>query len=314
MKYIETLRDGERVMAVYLCKNKTVAMTKTGKEYENVLLQDKTGQLDGKIWDPGSAGICDFDALDYVEVTGIVTSFNGQLQLKIERARKVGPGEYDPADYLPVSKKNLDEMYAALTSLVASISNPYLKKLLESFFVEDKELAERFKTASAAKTMHHGFIGGLLEHSLSVAKLCDYMSSTYSILNRDLLIAAALLHDIGKLKEISAFPVNDYTDEGNLLGHIVMGCEMVGERIGRIEGFPARLANELRHCILAHHGELEYGSPKKPALVEALALSHADNLDAKIQTMTEALENKETTEWLGFNRTFDTNIRKTSGN
>lgn len=312
MRYIETLRDGDRVLAVYLCKTKTVAITKTGKEYENVILQDKTGQLDAKIWDPGAPGICDFDALDYVEVTGIVTSFNGMLQLKIERARKVSEGEYDPADYLPTTKKDIEVMYKELVALIGSVKNQYLNKLLKSFLVDDTELVKRFKTASAAKAMHHGFIGGLLEHSLSVAKMCDYLASAYEILNRDLLVTAAILHDIGKIKEISGFPTNDYTDEGNLLGHIVMGSEMISERARGIEGFPSKLENELKHCILAHHGKLEFGSPKKPALIEALALSYADDIDAKIETFTESLDTKESNDWLGYNKVFESNIRKTS--
>lgn len=312
MRYIETLRDGDRVLAIYLCKSKTVAVTKTGKEYENVILQDKTGQLDAKIWDPGAAGICDFEPLDYVEVTGIVTSFNGMLQLKIERARKVGEGEYDPADYLPTTKKDIEVMYKELTALINSVKNPYFNKLLKGFLVDDEEMVKRFKTASAAKAMHHGFIGGLLEHSLSVAKLCEYLAGAYPILNRDLLITAAILHDIGKLKEISGFPTNDYTDEGNLLGHIVMGSEMIGKRAAAIDGFPAKLENELKHCILAHHGKLEFGSPKKPALIEALALSYADDLDAKIETFTESLESKESGDWLGYSKVFESNIRKTS--
>lgn len=314
MRYIETLRDGDRVLNVYLCKTRSSAMTKTGKEYENVIFQDKTGQLDAKIWEPGSAGIGDFGALDYVEVTGLVTSYNGMLQLKVERARKVGEGEYDPRDYVPVSKKNIDEMYKRFLGYIESIKNPYLHQLLKSFFVEDEALAKRFRTASAAKAIHHGFVGGLLEHSLSLTQMCDYLAANYPALNRDLLLTAAMLHDIGKIREISGFPENDYTDEGNLLGHIVMGTEMVGERIRKIPGFPSKLEGELKHCILAHHGELEYGSPKKPALIEALALSKADDMDAKLETMTEILEAKEGSDWLGYNRLFESNIRRTSGN
>lgn len=312
MRYIETLHDGEKLMGVYLCKAKSSAVTKTGKEYENVILQDKTGQLDAKIWDPTDAGIGDFDVLDYVEVTGNVTSFNGMLQLKIERARKASEGEYVPADYLPTTKKDIGAMYNELLALVASVKNTYLNRLLTLFFVDDKELAEKFKKASAAKTLHHGFIGGLLEHSLSVAKLCNYMAGAYTIINRDLLLTAALLHDIGKLKEISEFPINDYTDEGNLLGHIVMGSEMIHERIACIEGFPEKLENELKHCILTHHGKLEFGSPKKPALIEALALSYADDADAKIETFIEALDAKDGCDWVGYNRVFESNLRKTS--
>lgn len=314
MRYIESLREGERINEIYLCKVKQSALTKAGKPYDNVILQDKTGTLDAKIWDPGSVGIDEFDAMDYVAVTGDITSFQGNLQLSIKRARKVQEGEYDPKDYLPVSDKNIDEMYAELCGLIKTISNPYLSKLLSSFFLEDAVFAKRFKFHSAAKSVHHGFVGGLLEHTLSVANNCNYFASAYPWLNRDLLLSAAIFHDIGKLEELSTFPENDYTDEGQLLGHIMIGAEMVGERIRSIEGFPTRLGNELKHCILAHHGELEFGSPKKPALAEALALSFADNMDAKMETIREifAATPENNTEWLGYNRLLETNIRKTS--
>lgn len=312
MRYIETLRDGDRVMSVFLCKSKTSSINKNGKEFENVILQDKTGQIEAKIWDVGSAGICDFDALDYVEITGMVSNYNGALQIKIDRARKVREGEYDPADFLPVSKKDIEVMYKELTELINSVKNPYLNKLLKAFLVNDEEMVKRFKTASAAKSVHHGFIGGLLEHTLSVAKICDAVSGIHTVLNRDLLLTAAILHDIGKTKEISAFPYNDYTDDGNLLGHIVMGSEMIGEQAKLIEGFPTRLESELKHCILAHHGKLEYGSPKKPALIEAVALSFADDMDAKLESFTELMDAKDTNDWLGFSKNFESNIRKTS--
>lgn len=312
MRYIKDFQDGGRVADIYLCKQRQTAVTKNGKPYENVILQDKTGTIDAKIWEPNSPGIGDFDALDYVEIIGDVTSFNGMLQVSIKRARKVQEGEYDPADYLPVSSKGIEPMFEELLGIMKSLENPYLKKLLHSMFVEDEELRKAFKTSSAAKTVHHGFVGGLLEHTLSVTKLCDYYCKSYPILKRDLLLTAAICHDIGKTKELSAFPQNDYTDDGQLLGHIVMGCEMVGEKIRAIEGFPPVLAAELKHCILAHHGEYEFGSPKKPAIIEALALNYADDTDAKIQTFTEIINRSEgETGWLGFNRLLESNVRST---
>lgn len=314
MYYIGELREGERINEIYLCKQKQTAMTKAGKPYESLILQDKTGTLDAKIWDPSSQGIEDCDALDYVCVMGDVTSFQGTLQLNIKRLRKVSEGEYDPKDYLPVSEYDTDEMYAQLQNYVKSLTNPYLKQLAAGLFLEDGDFAKRFKFHSAAKSVHHGFVGGLLEHTLSVTKLCDYFAKQYSILNRDLLICAALFHDIGKLEELSTFPENDYTDEGQLLGHIAMGMEIIGMRIRMIDGFPRKLANELKHCILAHHGELEYGSPKKPALAEAVALNFADNLDAKMETMKELFAKvpEGNTDWQGFNRLFESNIRRSS--
>lgn len=315
MKYIESMREGERISNIYLCKQKTSAVTKNGKAYESVILQDKTGTLDGKIWDPNSQGIGDFDPLDYVDVVGDVISFNGALQINIKRIRKVSEGEYDPADYLPVSSKDIETMYNELEDYINSIHNEYFKKLLNMFFTEDEEFIAEFKRHSAAKSVHHSFMGGLIEHTLSVTKLCDYYAKSYPVINRDLLLTAAMFHDIGKIDEISAFPVNDYTDDGQLLGHIMMGTEMVAEKIRQIDGFPAKQASELKHCILAHHGELEYGSPKKPAIVEALALNLADNTDAKLETMTEILKSAQTqdeNQWIGYNRFFESSIRKTS--
>ena len=315
MKYIETFREGEKVSDIYLCKQKTSAVTKNGKPYESAILQDKTGTIDAKIWDPNSLGIDDFDALDYVEVVADVVCFNGAMQLNVKRVRKVSEGEYDPKEYLPVSERNLDEMFDELLKLVATVKNTYLNTLLKKFFVDDVEFAKKFKQHSAAKSVHHGFIGGLLEHSLSVAKLCDFYSKQYPLLNRDLLMTAAMLHDMGKVYELSGFPTNDYTDEGQLIGHIVIGSEKITMAAATIEGFPVKLLNELKHCILSHHGELEYGSPKKPALIEAVALSFADNTDAKLQTMKElfaSAQPAEGTEWLGFNRLFESNVRKTS--
>ena len=312
MKYIKDYKDGDRIFDIYYCKYKSSAVTKNGKSYDNVIIQDKTGTLDAKIWDPNNAGIAEFDAGDYVEVYGEVTSYNGALQVNIKRVRLCQEGEYDEAEYMPMSKKNIEEMYTQLLTIIKSIENPYLHKMLNAFFVEDKDFIAAFKKSSAAKTVHHGFIGGLLEHTLSVTKLCEYYCTAHPILKRDLLLTAAICHDIGKTKEISAFPVNDYTDAGQFLGHIVMGSEMVGEKIRDIEGFPPMLAMELKHCILAHHGEYEFGSPKKPALIEAVALNRADDTDAKMETFTEILEATEETGWLGFNRFFESNLRNSS--
>lgn len=314
MKYIESLREGERINEIYLCKQKSSALTKAGKPYDNLILQDKTGTLDAKIWEPGSVGIDEFDSLDYIAVMGDITSFQGALQLNVKRVRKVAEGEYDPKDYLPVSQYDVEEMYAELTGYIATMQNPYLKKLAESFFVEDEEFEKRFKFHSAAKTVHHGFVGGLLEHTLGVTRHCNYFASAYPMLNRDLLLTAAMFHDIGKLEELSVFPENDYTDEGQLLGHIMIGAEWVGEHIRQIPDFPTRLGNELKHCILAHHGELEFGSPKKPALAEAVALSFADNFDAKMETIKELFANapEGSQGWLGYNRLLESNIRKSS--
>ena len=311
MKYIKDYKAGDRISDIYLCKYRQAAVTKNGKPYENVILQDKTGTIDAKVWEPDSAGIGEYDALDYIQVVGDVNSFQGALQVSVKRIRVCQEGEYDPADYLPVSKKGIEPMYQELTGFIDSIENSSLKTLLQNLFIRDEKFVKSFKNSSAAKTVHHSFVGGLLEHTLSVVKLCDYYCRMYPLLNRDLLLSAALCHDIGKTRELSAFPRNDYTDAGQFLGHIVFGVEMVGEKIREIEGFPVLLSAELKHCILSHHGEFEFGSPKKPAIMEAAALNFADNTDAKMQTFTELLEGTKETEWLGFNRLFESNIRKT---
>lgn len=313
MRYISELREGEMVRDIYLCKQVQTLKAKTGKSYMSLMLQDKTGTIDGKIWDINSA-ISHFEAMDYIMIDAQVTSFQGANQLNIKRVRRADEGEYALDDYMPCTNKDVEEMYKELLGYISSVKEAHLKALLEKFFVEDKNFVAQFKKHSAAKSVHHNFIGGLLEHTVGVAKLCNFIADTYPVINKDLLVSAAIFHDIGKMKELSTFPENDYTDDGNLLGHIYMGTEMLGEKIKEIPGFPPVLAGELKHCILAHHGELEFGSPKKPALVEALALSMADNLDAKMESMRELFDGAEDgAGWLGFQRIFDSNIRPTIG-
>ena len=313
MRYIDTFREGMHIADVYLCKNKQIALTKNGKEYGNLVMQDKTGTIDAKIWDLGSPGVGKFETMDYVHVEADVTLFQNSFQLNVRRIRRAQEGEYVEADYLPVSKKDIKKMYEELLGYIRSVKNPYLQKLLCGYFVENAAFAKAFQFHSAAKTVHHGFVGGLLEHTLIVTRLCDYYAGYYPMINRDLLLTAAIFHDVGKTRELSRFPENDYTDDGQLLGHIIIGTEMVGESIRSIPGFPEKLATELKHCILAHHGELEYGSPKKPALLEALALNFADNTDAKMETMIEALRSGgDNKGWLGYNRLLESNIRKTT--
>lgn len=310
MKYVRDLKEGDRVFDIYLCKHRQSAVTKNGKPYENVILQDKTGTMDAKVWEPNNPGIDDFDTLDYIEVYGEVTNFQGALQVNVKRIRVCREGEYNPADYLPVSSKDIDTMYQELLSLIKSIQNTYYKQLLEAFFVKDEAFSKAFRKSSAAKAVHHGFVGGLLEHTLSVAKLCDYYCTAYPVLKRDLLLTAAVCHDIGKTRELSAFPENDYTDEGQMLGHIVMGAQMVADKAAGIADFPKALLTQVQHCILAHHGKYEYGSPKIPAIIEAVALNYADDTDAKMETFKEILDNNsEVTGWFGYNRLFESNLR-----
>ena len=285
-----------------------------GKTYYSLLLQAKSGTVDAKIWELNNA-IGYFESMDYIRVEGQITVVHGANQLNIRRLRKAQEGEYIPADYMPCTDKDVKAMQKELVEMIRRTKNPYLAKLAEKVFIEDKEFMKEFSQHSAAKSVHHGFMGGLLEHTVSVAKLCEYYCIQYPELNRDLLVMCALFHDIGKVEELSAFPQNDYTDEGQLVGHIVMGVIKLDKLIETIPGFPKKLANEVKHCILSHHGELEFGSPKKPALIEAIALSMADNTDAKLQTFREALKQEpkvEGSEWIGYQRLFESNIRPTS--
>ena len=312
MKFIETFREGMHVSDVYLCKTKQIALTKNGKEYGSLNLQDKTGTVDAKIWELNSPGINEFSAMDYVFVDADVTVFQGQFQLNVKRIRRADENEYRPSDYLPVTAKDVKTMHHELVQYITTIRNENLRKLAAGFFMNDAAFIKEFCAHSAAKSVHHSFVGGLLEHTLSVVKMCDYFCKQYPALNRDLLLTAAMFHDIGKTKELSSFPENDYTDEGQLVGHIIIGAQMVTEQIRTIPGFPKKLENELIHCILPHHGELEYGSPKKPALIEALALNLADNADAKLETMSEILKGAgDNMGWLGYNRFMESNVRRT---
>jgi 3'-5' exoribonuclease len=313
MRFIQELRENDFIKnEIYLCKNKQVLTGKSGKSYVSLVLQDKTGTIDAKIWD-FSNEIEQYDAMDFVHIDARVTSFQDALQLNVSKIYKGREGEYYPEDYFPVTGKDVEVMYREIKEYVASIKEPGLKTLAEDFFIADTEFIKSFKSHSAAKAVHHSFVGGLLEHTLSVVKLCDYFTTSYPILNRDILITAALFHDIGKLKELSTFPENDYTDDGQLLGHIFIGANIVSSHIKNMDKFPAKLENELIHCILAHHGELEYGSPKKPATAEAMALHFADNTDAKMQTMTELLTTGDPkTDWMGYQKLFESNIRRST--
>lgn len=311
MTLIQNLQEGQHIAQVWLCKQKVTGTTKSGKSYYSLKLQDKSGTLDAKVWELSNS-IEHFEANDFIQIEGDITCYNNALQLNVRRIRRAQSGEYDPKDYLPASPVSADAMYKDLMSLASKIENPHLKALVDSFFVEDKAFIEKFKNHSAAKSVHHNFISGLLQHTLRVTQLCYFYALQYPMLNRDLLLTAAMFHDVGKLRELSAFPDNDYTDEGQLIGHIVIGYQMVKERIDRIGGFPKKLETELLHCILSHQGHLEYGSPKLPSLLEAMALSYADDTDAKMEIMIEEFEKTTNADFLGMNRFLGTNIRKTS--
>lgn len=311
MIYLADVKEGERIQEVYLCVTKQVLKTRAGKTYYSMTLQDKSGSIDAKIWDLTDA-VGHFEAGDFIKIDGSVVSFQNANQLNIRRVRRSEEGEYDPSNYIPTTKQNPEEMYRCLLEYVESLKNPHIKALAEEFFLKDAAFVRQFKKHTAAKTVHHNFQGGLLEHTLGLLRICDFLAKQYAAIDRDVLMIGAMLHDIGKMQELSEFPLVDYTDEGNLVGHIVIGVERMNEKIKQLPNFPADLANILRHMILAHHGELEYGSPKKPAILEAVVLHYADNIDAKIMTFQTLLAESEIEDtWIGYSKLFDSMLRRT---
>ncbi|MEA5084303.1 MAG: HD domain-containing protein [Lachnospiraceae bacterium] len=310
MRFINELREGETIVEHYLCKTKQTLKSRAGKSYYSLKLQDKTGTVDAKVWDLNN-DIKSFDENDFIKIDGTVLIYNNEPQLNIRKIRKSQDGEYDPMDYIPSSEKNVDSMLQELLGYINTISDKHIKMLLEEIFLKDETVTKCFKTHSAARTMHHSYLGGLVEHTLSVTQICDFMAGRYKNVNRDLLVATAMLHDVAKVKELSQFPLNDYTDDGQLLGHIIMGSEMIKDAAAKIDGFPKTLESLLKHSILAHHGEYEYGSPELPKTIEAFILHCADNMDAKTKAIEEAI-NSDTTQgnWVGYQRIMQRNIRK----
>jgi 3'-5' exoribonuclease len=310
MKYINDFKEDDRVIDHYLCKQKQSLKSRTGKTYLTLRLQDKTGMIDAKVWDLNN-DIQAFDEGDFIKIDGIVLSYQNELQLKVSKIRRSLEGEFDPADHIPCTDKDVDEMYSEIEKYIKSIENPYLRSLMENILLKNTEIADQFKKHSAAKNLHHSYMGGLIEHTLNVTQICDYLSTRY-VVNRDILITTALLHDLGKLYELSSFPSNEYTDDGQLLGHIVICAELISREADKIHGFPHKLLTLIQHCVLSHHGEYEFGSPKLPQTMEAFVLHNADNLDAKLKMFQEFLDSDNTMgEWAGYSKIFGRYIRKT---
>ena len=312
MKYIEEFKEDDRIVDHYLCKQRQSLKSKSGKTYLSLKLVDKTGVIDAKVWDLTN-DIQSFEENDFIKVDGVVTSFQNELQLKVVKIRKSQEGEYQPMDYIPCTDKDIESLYEQLKDVIASVTNQHIRELLEVIVIRNEYIKEAVKTHSAAKANHHSYMGGLLEHTLSVVGICEFLAPRYKSVNRDILVAGAILHDIAKVYELSAFPGNDYTDDGQLLGHIVMGAELITEAAEGIQGFPPKLAALLKHCVLAHHGEYEYGSPKLPQTIEAFILYVADNADAKITMFEEALQaGSPQNLWVGYSKIFGRNIRKST--
>ena len=310
MRYIEDIKENEHIIEHYLCKQKQSLKTRSGKTYLSLRLMDKTGTIDAKVWEMHN-DIQSFEEGDMIKIDGNIVTFQNDLQLKVNKIRRSREGEYIPGNYIPMTDKDIDSLYAEALAIIKSINHPHIKQLLENILVNDNAQAEAFKARSAAKYMHHAYMGGLLEHTLAVANICDFMCSRYKHLNRDILMAGALLHDIGKIYELSEMPINDYTDDGQMLGHIVIGCEMISAQVAQIPDFPPTLASMIKHLIISHHGEYEYGSPKLPCTAEAILLHYADNMDAKLKTFEEAFDGDKTAgPWTGYNKALNRYLRR----
>lgn len=279
--FINQLTPGQKIVDFFYVEEKSLRQSRNGKQYLDLVLRDRTGSISAKVWENAQEVSDKFSREDYVKVMGLVDSFKDSNQLKIDRIRVAGEDEVKPADFLPVSGKDPKEMYIRFNQLLQSIKEPWIKKLLDSFF-SDVEFARTFTRKPAAKSVHHVYLGGLLEHTLSVMEICDFLAGHYEDLDRDLLMAGAVLHDIGKVKELDVKGSFEYSMQGELLGHIFIGAIMVRERIAQIEGFPENLAFLIEHLILSHQGKAEFGSVKAPMFKEAIILHYADDMDAKI--------------------------------
>lgn len=305
--FIEQLREGDRLDELFLIKSARLGETRAGKPYLVLTVMDKSGELGGPIWDNAQqlSKICSPGV--FVRIRGQVTSYRDNLQLRIDDLKPVGRDEVDMADFLEASRHNLDEMGEELRKLCRSLSDPFLKKLLLYFF-NTEEFWQRFKSAPAAKGIHHAYIGGLLEHALSMARVADMLANHYPGVDRSLLIAGALLHDVGKVEEL--FVENgliDYSAKGRLKGHLVIGSEMVGRAAAGIKGFPEELLTRLQHLILSHHGRLEFGSPVVPMTVEAFLLQYVDELDSRMNMLEQLRRKLDSTEmsWSEYQRVLE---------
>jgi len=282
--FVSELLPNQTVSSTFLVKSKELKSKKTGGNFVLITLSDRTGDIVGQWRDNFEDCIDTFDRDDIVLVRGMVNSYRNHLQLAVHRVRRCEDHEIDPSHYFPVTRFSVDEMFAELMTIIGGMTNVYLKQLLERVFA-DETTVRKFKRAPAAKTMHHPYLGGLLEHSLSLVKLCDKVSSHYPGIDRDLLLTGAVLHDFGKIDELSYERGFGYTDDGQMIGHLTMEVITVSELIQELDGFPLELRRHLLHMLLSHHGKLEYGSPKLPMTPEALMLAYLDDLDSKVEAM-----------------------------
>lgn len=309
--YVSEIKEKEKVEGVFLVSKKETALSRNGNLYLILRLVDRTGEIEGRVWEGAESLAEGFEKNDFVSVKGWAVPFQGGIQINISAIERFPEEKISLHDFLPSSKRDPEEMMEELKGLIRSMKDPYLKKLL-ILFVEDREVSSLWKIAPAAKNMHHAYLGGLLEHTLSLSRLVMDVARHYRDINRDLLLTGAILHDIGKIYELSYERIFDYTDEGRLLGHIMIGVEMVEKKASTIPGFPEELKMLVKHMILSHHGHLEYGSPKKPKTPEAIMLYYLDDMDAKVQSVQRLIEDERDTgsNWTSYHRLYGRHIYK----
>jgi 3'-5' exoribonuclease len=306
---IADLAPGQSVTGLFLVQSKDVRQKKTGEPYLSLVFVDRSGEVDAKMWDNVPEVVETFDRDDFVRVKGETQLYQNRLQITVHRLVRIDSAEVDLADFLPASRRDPEEMFAELRSVIAAMKNPHLRALLDAIFA-DTAVAEAYKRAPAAKTIHHAWLGGLLEHVLSLVKLARFAAAHYDAIDEDLLMTGVVLHDIGKIRELSYQRTFGYTTEGQLLGHIQIALRLIGDKIAQIAGFPPKLRNLVEHLVLSHHGQLEFGSPKVPLLPEALLLHHLDNMDSKMEAMRGALERdrSSTGEWTPYVPALERNV------
>ncbi len=304
--YVEQIREREWVESPFLVRDKIMAMAKNGKPYMTLKLVDRTGEVEGRVWDRVDEFARRFEKNDFIQVKGKASVYMGKMQLVIQDLNRVAEEQADLADYMPVSERAVEAMVAELRAKIAAMTDVHLKGLMEAFEA-DEQFMRGYVKAPAAKAMHHVYLGGLLEHSLAVASLAEDVAARYPGIHRDLLVTGALLHDIGKVEELTYARTFDYSDDGKLLGHIMLGVEMVEEKIRLLPDFPRSLATVVKHLLLSHHGQYEYGSPKRPKTMEAVILNFLDDLDSKINGVRTHIEREpdNASSWTGYHRLYD---------
>jgi 3'-5' exoribonuclease len=295
-------QENKVITSSFVVVSKQVKPKKTGEPYLALTLGDRTGQLEAKMWDNVEEVLDAFEQDDFLKIKGLINKYKNRFQLTIHKLRRMGDSEIDFADYLPKTSKNIDELWQTLTDFVAGFENPHLKALIQ-VFMADPEIAQAYRNAPAAKTLHHAYIGGLLDHVVSLFRSCDLICRNYPQVNRDLVLAGAFLHDIGKVHELAYNRSFSYTTRGQLLGHMIIELEMLQAKLSQISGFPAELKTLLEHLIISHHGQYEFGSPKLPMFPEALLLHYLDDLDSKMESMRAHFERESELEspWTSYN-------------